>query len=51
MRDVTDVQTEQLIELLSPHAVLSSARDLAAFGTIARDTVIFTRANFGKGKK
>ena len=50
-RDATDVQTGQLIELLSPNAVLSSDRDLAAFGTIARDTAILTCAYYDKGKK
>lgn len=50
-RDATDVQTGQLIELLRPHAVLSSDRDLAAFGTLAWDTAILTCAYYDKGKR
>ena len=50
-RDATDVQTGQLIELLQPHAVLSSDRDLAAFGTLAQDTAILTCAYYDKGKR
>jgi len=50
-RDVTDVPTGQLIELVDPAAVLSSDRDLEAFGTIAMDTAILTCAYYDKGKR
>ncbi len=50
-RDRSDLQTGQLIELVHPHAVLSSDADLASFETMSQCSAIVTCAYRAKGKR
>ncbi len=50
-RDLTDLQTGQLIELIRPHTVISNDADLASFGTLSQYSAIVTCAYRDKGKR